>query len=145
MKIATKFKNGFTLIELMITVAIIGILAATALPAYKDYTVRSQIAEGFNLISGPKTFVVDYYTNKGTLPQQSIDIDLPNTTGRYVSSIQLVGGVLEITFSSNAPQASNTSINGKKVFFTPIPTSTDNLNWTCSSDADAKYLPTACK
>lgn len=145
MKIKEKLQKGFTLIELMITVAIVGMLAAVALPAYQDYTIRSQVAEGLNLVGGAKVFVVDYYTNKGTLPQQSIDIDLPNTTGRYVSSIQLVGGVLEITFSSNAPQASNTSINGKKVFFTPVPTSTDNLNWICSSNADAKYLPTACK
>lgn len=145
MKIKNKISTGFTLVELMITVAIIGILAAVALPAYQDYTTRSQIAEGFNLISGPKIFVVDYYTNKGTLPQTSAEVNLPNTTGRYVSSIQLVGGVLEITFSSNSPQAANTNINGKKVFFTPVPTTTDNLNWTCSSDADAKYLPTACK
>lgn len=145
MKINKKLKNGFTLIELMITVAIIGILATVALPAYQDYTIRSQIAEGFNLVSGPKTFIVDYYTNKGILPQTTEDVGLPSTNGKYVSSIQLVAGVLEITFSSNAPQASNTSINGKKVFFTPVPTSTDNLNWICSSNADAKYLPTACK
>ena len=145
MNIRNKLNKGFTLIELMITVAIIGILSATALPAYKDYTIRSQLAEGFNLVSGAKTFVVDYYTNKGNLPQSTADIGLPNTSGRYVSSIQLVGGVIEITYSANSPQAANTNINGKKVFFRPVTTTTDNLNWECTSDADAKYLPTSCK
>lgn len=140
------FKNNkaFTLIELMIAVAIVGILSAIALPAYQDYTIRGQVSEGLGLVSGPKVFVVDYYTNKGVLPQQSSDIPLPPTSGSYVSSIELVGGVLEITFSSTAPKKANQKIDRKKVMYTPGESSLNNLIWTCSSDMDKKYLPSSC-
>lgn len=139
-----KKNKAFTLIELMITIAIVGILSAIALPAYQDYTIRSQIAEGFNLISGPKFFVVDYYTNKGSLPQLNSDLNLPDTKGSYVDSIKLIAGELVIEFSSQAPHKANEIINGEKLIFKPQESASGNIMWSCSSSMPAKYLPTSC-
>lgn len=144
MRLKNQYNKGFTLIELMITVAIVGILAAIALPAYQDYTIRSQIAEGLSLVNGPKIFVVDYYTNKGVLPVTNADVGLPNTKGKYTSSINLVGGNLIITYSSSTPQSANSQINGDTITFTPSESANSNLMWGCSSTMPAKFLPKSC-
>ena len=94
-----KVQKGFTLIELMIVVAIIGILAAIAIPAYQNYTIRAQITEGLNLADGWKTAIAEYYANAGTWPSMA------NLTGassanssKYVSSIGVTGGGILITY-----------------------------------------------
>src|SRR5882672_1582564 len=104
-------QKGFTLIELMIVVAIIGILAAIAIPAYQDYTIRAQVTEGLNLAGGVKTAVAEYYANYGTWPtalQGNAAGQLGFTgapSGKYVGGIALsaAGGSIIITY--NGPQA----------------------------------------
>src|SRR6201991_436803 len=88
-------QKGFTLIELMIVVAIIAILAAIAIPAYQDYTIRSQVSEGLSLADGAKTAVAEYYTNKGTYPGTNGSAGLAAAAsigGNYVAQVGLATG-----------------------------------------------------
>ncbi|HEX2139136.1 MAG TPA: pilin, partial [Woeseiaceae bacterium] len=109
-----KVQQGFTLIELMIVVAIIGILAAIAIPAYQDYTIRAQVSEGLNLASGAKVAVAEYYQNNGAWPSCNDlatcadNAGLPaatTITGNYVSQVAVgANGVITATFSNANPQ-----------------------------------------
>jgi type IV pilus assembly protein PilA len=145
-KVMKNNKKGFTLIELMITVAIIGILAAVALPAYQDYTIRAQISEGISLTSGAKTFVEDYYASKGTFPVDAVTANLPTgTQGKYISGLDVANGVISATFSSTAPQSSNSKINGNKIELTPVIGASSNLIWTCNFTGMKKYSPSSCR
>lgn len=136
-----KNSRGFTLIELMITVAIVGILAAVALPAYQDYVARSQVSEGLTLVSGAKPVIAEYYSNHGNYPTAS-DIGFNGYTGSYVDSTTIGSdGQIIATFSNKA----NSKISGKTVTLTPEEVEeTGNLRWNCTSNADSKYLPTSC-
>src|SRR5580704_12623213 len=92
-------QKGFTLIELMIVVAIIGILAAIAIPAYQDYTVRAQVTEGMNLAALVETGVADYFASVGSFPStlSSVGI-LSSPSGKYVSSVALSGGGISVMY-----------------------------------------------
>ena len=143
-------QKGFTLIELMIVVAIIGILAAIALPAYQDYVARSQLSEAMVLAEGQKTAVTETWANNNALPGSNADAGIAakdKITGKYVAEVEVTtGGVIVATMKTTGVSA---GVSGKKLSLTPtVPTSVadgGSVQWKCSSDADNKYVPTACR
>ena len=140
-----KIQQGFTLIELMIVIAIIGILAAIAIPAYQDYIARSQMSEAFTLASGLKTTVGEICNTDGTCTganSNTSGIPAPGTvTGKYVSGVSVVSGSIQATMSG--PSVSS-KISGNQVWLNPS-TAGGSLDWSCSSDAESKYLPASCR
>jgi type IV pilus assembly protein PilA len=144
-------QKGFTLIELMIVVAIIGILAAVALPAYQDYTVRAKVSEAILAASAGKTVLAEFYQNKGAMPTsgtsvswQSIATDKVASTDYTQTSADV--GVITVTLSNNV----HTDVNGRTIAFTGTGTSSSGIiNWQCRAGAtngiQAKYLPSSCK
>ena len=124
---------GFTLIELMIVVAIIGILAAIAIPAYQNYTVRAQVSEGINMTAFAKTRVADTFLNRGEAPanraQAGLTAPATDTSGKYVSSLDIVNGVLVIEFGHEA----NAAIHGLDLTMTPFETAELGIAWRCGT------------
>jgi len=157
-------QSGFTLIELMIVVAIIGILASLAVSAYQTYTVRTQVSEGINMAAGAKVPIVDAYTNSGTAPADRIAAGMsPNATdtnGSYVSAVAVTNGRVDVTFSG--PRA-HQAIFGQTLSLTPYETNGSTVVWRCGNASqpagvllqggaphqfptiEARYLPSACR
>jgi len=138
---------GFTLIELMIVVAIIAILAAIAIPAYQNYVVRAQVSEGLVLADGAKAAVWDYYANSGQLPPSNQSAGLAaagSIIGSYVSSVNVTNGVIKVLFSG--PKASSL-INSSSQYVVLSPTvGAGSIAWSCTpSTVNPEYLPTACR
>ena len=138
-------QQGFTLIELMIVVAIIGILAAIAIPAYQDYTIRAQVSEGLSLSGGAKAAVTEYYQDRGTLPGTNAVAGLPaaNTiTGNYVGSVTVgANGVVTVAYANDA----HSQINGDSITMTPN-TTAGSVTWVCASTTiEDNHLPAACR
>ncbi|MBH2133110.1 pilin [Neisseria meningitidis] len=108
-------QKGFTLIELMIVIAIVGILAAVALPAYQDYTARAQVSEAILLAEGQKSAVTEYYLNHGTWPSNNTSAGVATSTdikGKYVKEVKVANGVITATMLSTGV---NKEIQGKKL------------------------------
>ena len=144
-----KVQQGFTLIELMIVVAIIGILASVAIPAYQDYIARSQLSEALSLSEGPKTAISEYWGSNGSYPTGNATAGVATTiAGNYVSSVKVLSspaGVIEATMSSSGVSS---GIQGKKLQISPL-TTAGSIQWTCKAASTGgipnKYLPTSCK
>ncbi|HGO7230913.1 TPA: pilin, partial [Neisseria meningitidis] len=108
-------QKGFTLIELMIVIAIVGILAAVALPAYQDYTARAQVSEAILLAEGQKSAVTEYYLNHGTWPKNNTSAGVASSStikGKYVKEVTVANGVITATMLSSGV---NKEIQGKKL------------------------------
>jgi type IV pilus assembly protein PilA len=165
-------QKGFTLIELMIVVAIIGILAAIAIPAYQNYTIRAQVTEGLNLADGWKTSVSEFYAQNGTFPASTTTTPgsasttvmyvTGATTGKYVGGIVMTNGAIQVTYSNAGGFVANKAINGSTLNLTPYLSANNDIVWRCgqaaaptsasldasvtyvASTVSVQYLPGAC-
>ncbi|NNF67930.1 MAG: prepilin-type N-terminal cleavage/methylation domain-containing protein [Gammaproteobacteria bacterium] len=148
-----KKQQGFTLIELMIVVAIIGILAAIAIPAYQDYTQRAQIGEAFTVVSGAKTAIAEFAQTNGDYPTgtdiTALSLDIASgAAGKYVDTVTVTADTGEISAVMKGAGSVGAKIAGTEVQFCPpsqdLSTVTGAFTWSCSSDAEQKFLPKSC-
>lgn len=154
--------RGFTLIELMVVVAIIGILASIAIPAYQDYTIRAQVVEGFSLATQIKSSIQEFHSSRGRFPASNAEAGVPEPRyliGNYVSGMTVQDGALHIVFGNNA----NHSIEGKRLTLQPLVVTgspASPISWRCGlrhvpdglesvgpnrTDIDNKFVPASCR
>ena len=144
-------QKGFTLIELMIVVAIIAILAAIAISQYQDYVIRSQVSEGSSLADGVKTAVGEFYNNNGRFSSNgniSYGLATNNSiTGSYVNMVNIGStGIITTVYSKTSPQKANAAIDAATLTFSPT-THAGSMSWTCKigSGLQAKWVPSSCR
>jgi len=139
-----KNQQGFTLIELMIVVAIIAILMAIAIPAYQDYAIRTKAAEGINLAGAAKLAVAETYSSTGRFGSNNTSVGLPqpdSINGKYVASVTAEDGVISIEYNGVEKK-----LPAQKTLQLSAFTSAGSVKWTCKrNDIDAKYVPAECR
>jgi type IV pilus assembly protein PilA len=162
-----KIQQGFTLIELMIVIAIIGILAAIAIPAYQDYTIRSQVTEGLTLAAAAKTAVTETFAARGNAPAERVNAGMSplatDTNGNYVSALDINNGRITITYGG--PRANVKIPATATLTLTPYVSVDQSVYWVCAANGkaainggvlmngatyaagtvEAKYTPSECR
>ena len=141
-----QLQKGFTLIELMIAVAIVGILAAIAMPAYKDYTVRAQVSEAITMAAAGKSAVEEWYAQSGKLPSDYYEADVRMHTGKYVDLAGIQAGSPGLIYArmGAGSQATLKNLNYSVFMKARIDETTGQLNWECIGNMPKKYLPSSC-
>ena len=137
-------QKGFTLIELMIVIAIIGILAVVALPAYQDYTARAQVSEALTLAEGQKSAVTEYRSDRGAWPTTNTEAGVASSiSGKYVASVKVgANGIITATMKTADV---NNDIKGKTLILTPTDQN-GSFTWTCTDgDIEPKFRPSTCR
>ena len=155
-------RNGFTLIELMIVVAIIGILASIAIPAYQDYTIRAQVTESFSITNELKLSIRDFYKVSGRFPADNAEAGVPNVEhliGNFVTGVKVVDGAMHVEFGNYV----NGNLMGETITIRPLyvtDSPTSPISWVCGyreppngmsasgedrTTLDTKHMPAACR
>jgi type IV pilus assembly protein PilA len=138
-------QQGFTLVELMIVVAIIGTLSALAIPAYQNYLIRAQVSEGLNLVGPVKNAVTEFHEQNGVYPADNAAAAIAppaSYSGNYVAGISIAGAVISIQYSNDA----NAIITGRTITFTAS-SSSGSMSWECASGGaiSTNHLPSVCR
>lgn len=137
-------QEAFTLVEIMIVIAIVGILSMIAIPAYKDFTIRSKVSEGLSLAAGAKNSVTEYYQTQGSWPMNNSSAGMPtpdSIKGKFVQSVNVQGNKIIVTFAQNAGEG----LSGRDLIMTAIDHS-GSISWNCQAEQiENKFLPPTCR